>query len=242
MNQMDMLKRYLADKRDMDITDTGYPFVTISRQAGAGGHTLARDILRQLDRYAGQEWASGWEVFDYKLCLLIAQDTQLQASFEFLMGEEYRSGIQQMIYELLVGRSEQYTLQKRIFEIIRILATIGRVVIVGRGGAFVTHDMPTGVHLRLVAPEAMRVRNMMTMMDTTRDKALEIMEKQDKDRARMIRDFFNRDINDPLIYNVIWNMGTIGSEELASIIADRLAQKAQLRSGASQTFLSPPTR
>jgi cytidylate kinase len=241
MNHMEIVKKSLADKHDMDIAETGYPFLTISRQAGAGGHTLAREIIRQLDRYATEEWACGWEVFDYKLCLLIVQNTKLQDSFESLMGEEYRSGLHQAIYEMLVGKSEQYTLQKQIFEIIRILASIGRVVIVGRGGAFVTHDMPAGVHIRLVASEATRVNNMMSVLDVPREKALRTMQKQDRDRARMIRDFFNRDISDPMAYHATWDMDKISTEDLGYLVVDMLASKAKLRHpGLHQTFSSLP--
>lgn len=229
MKQADLIKRYIKDNQDIDITETGYPFVTISRQAGAGGHSLAREILKELDKWQDQEWARDWEVFDYKLCLLIIQDTKLNASFESLMKEEYRSGIHQAIYEMLVGKTEQYNLQKRIFEIVRILATIGRVIIVGRGGAFVTQDMPNGLRLRIVGSEAMRLKNMMKLLEKDKAETLKTMRKQDADRAKLVKDFFNKDINNPLDYDMVWNADRFSQEETARITVEMLVKKAALR-------------
>ena len=41
---------------------------------------------------------------------------------------------------------------------VRALAEVGRVIIVGRGGVFITRDLPGGIHVRLVAPREWRVR------------------------------------------------------------------------------------
>ena len=229
MKQADLIKRYIKDNQDLDITETGYPFVTISREAGAGGHSLAREILKELDKWQDQEWARDWEVFDYKLCLLIIQDSNLNASFDSLMKEEYRSGLHQAIYEMLVGKTEQYNLQKRIFEIVRILATIGRVIIVGRGGAFVTPDMPNGLRLRIVGTEAGRLKNMMKFLEKDKAETLKIMRKQDADRAKLVKDFFNKDINSPLDYDLVWNADRFPQEEIARITVEMLVKKAALR-------------
>lgn len=229
MKQIDLIKRYIKDNQDIDITETGYPFVTVSREAGAGGHSLAREIMKELDKWQDQEWAQDWEVFDYKLCLLIIQDNKLNASFESLMTEEYRSGIHQAIYEMLVGKTEQYNLQKRIFEIIRILATIGRVIIVGRAAAFVTQDMETGIRMRIVGSEALRLKNMMKLLEKDKAETLKIMRKQDADRAKLVKDFFNRDLRDPQAYDVVWNADRFSQEEIARVTADMLVKKAALR-------------
>ncbi|MFH0878521.1 MAG: cytidylate kinase family protein, partial [Lentisphaerota bacterium] len=160
MNHAEIVRRYLKNKKDVDIPSGGLPFVTISRQAGAGGHTLGRDIIRELDKLDDPHIRSDWEMFDQKLCAMIAQDKELPASFDALIAEEYHSGIQQSILEMLLGRTEQYDLQKKISEVVRLLATIGKVVIIGRGGMCLTQGMPQGIRLRLIAPEPIRVKGM----------------------------------------------------------------------------------
>jgi len=161
MNHAEAIRAFLAHRHDLHGGPTGLPFVTISRQTGAGGHVLGREILRRLADSPEPELKQGWEMFDQKLCALLAQDPELNASFESLVAEEYRDEIHQTILEMFTGRAEQYALQKKIAEVIRRLAMLGKAIIVGRGGMCVARGLPQGVHLRLVAPEATRLHNAM---------------------------------------------------------------------------------
>ena len=47
MDHLALLKQYIREKEDSDIVSHGFPFVTISRQSGAGGHMLAKAILSE---------------------------------------------------------------------------------------------------------------------------------------------------------------------------------------------------
>ena len=106
MNHAELLKKYLANRNDVDVADHGYPFVTISRQPGAGGHTLGREIVRQLDDRPEGGWMRGWDLFDQKLCAYLAQEPSTQASFEQLLKEEYDESVQESVYEMFIGRAE----------------------------------------------------------------------------------------------------------------------------------------
>lgn len=229
MNPIELVKKYLRERLKLNPDQTGFPFVTISRESGAGGHTLAREILRQLERSTADAWACGWEVFDYRLCLLLAQDPELNAPLDSLLREEYQSSFQQTLFDILTGHDEQMKLHKRIFEVIRILGMIGRVVIVGRAGNLVTRDLRGGVHLRLVAPLPLRVKQMMELMDADEETARREMEKQDHERAEMVRDYFNRDIANPLDFDCVWNMGAVDHAFVAATAVQLLTEKARHR-------------
>ncbi|MCX7006997.1 MAG: cytidylate kinase-like family protein [Kiritimatiellaeota bacterium] len=229
MNPIELVKKYLRERLKLNPDQTGFPFVTISRESGAGGHTLAREILRQLDPHSREEWARNWEVFDYRLCLLLAQDPELNAPLDSLLREEYQSSFQQTLFDLLTGHDEQVKLHKRIFEVIRILGMIGRVVIVGRASNLVTRDLRGGVHLRLVAPLPLRVKQMMELMDADEDTARRAMEKQDHERAEMVRDLFNHDVTNPLDFDCTWNMGSVNHTFVAVTTVQMLTEKAARR-------------
>ena len=218
MNHVEMIRRYLKNKKDVDIVSSGFPYVTIGRQAGAGGHTLGREILRELDNVPDAEIRDGWEMFDQKLCAMIAQDKFTPVSFEELVKEEYHSGVRQSFLEMLLGHPEQYELQKKINEVIRLLAQIGKAVIIGRGGVCLTQNISNGIRIRLVAPESLRVKSMADMLEVPEKKALTMIRQQDRDRARMIREFFNRDIDDPLLYDATFNTAQVSLEEMAVAI------------------------
>jgi len=229
MNPIELVKKYLRERLKLNPDQTGFPFVTISRESGAGGHTLAREIIRQVELSTKDEWGHGWEVFDYRLCLLLAQDSELNVPLETLLREEYQSSYSQALFDILTGQSEQHKIQKRIFEVLRILAMIGRVVIVGRASNLVTRDLRSGVHLRLMAPAALRVKQMMELMDADESSAQSEMEKQDRERAQMVHDYFNRDIANPLDYDCTWNMGDVTTTFVAATTVRMIAEKARLR-------------
>jgi cytidylate kinase len=231
MDHVGALKKYLHDRSARKEFCVGYPFVTISRQAGAGGHTLARDIVREVEGHLNNDYGSEWEVFDHKLCLLIAQDPDMNVTFNELLAEHYRPELSMMVEEMLSGKDKQYAMLKRIFEIVRGLATIGKVVIVGRAGNYITADMPMGVRIRLVAGLDTRIRNMMELLDTKdRDEAERVCRKQDAERARLAYDFFNKDINDPLSYDATLNADTMTSKEMAQVVG-RMIQLRLARYG-----------
>ncbi|TAN36118.1 MAG: cytidylate kinase-like family protein [Verrucomicrobia bacterium] len=232
MNPIELVKKYLRERLKLNPDQTGFPFVTISRESCAGGHTLAREIIRQVEQSTTEEWGRGWEVFDYRLCLLLAQDPELNVPLESLLHEEYQSSFQQALFDILTGQNEQHKVQKRIFEVIRILAMIGRVVIVGRAGNLVTRDLRSGVHLRLVAPASLRVKQMMELMDADEAGARSEMEKQDRERAQMVRDYFNRDITNPLDYDCTWNTGGVKIPFVAATTARMMVEKARQRRSA----------
>jgi cytidylate kinase len=224
INHAAAVREYLQKRRNEESVCDTNPFVTISREAGAGSHTLAREIIRRLEDTL-PEMGSGWEVFDYKLCHMIVQDQELSGSFNALMAEEYRSEFSQTLYDMLAGKSQQYQLYKRIFEIVRALATLGRVVIVGRAGSCITGDLPLGINIRLVADFDTRVYRMMKLLEIPEDEAVRKVREQDRDRFRLVKDFFGKDINDPHLYDVVFNTDRLGLKEMAEVATDIIRQR-----------------
>ena len=228
MDHMTLLKRYIKDKEDSDIVSRGFPFVTISRQAGAGGHVLARVILEELEKHAKyDELFKGWDLFDQTVCALVMQDPEIKASFDALVSEEYRPETQQLMADMFSGRSQQFATYKRIFEVVRILATLGKAIIIGRAGVCVTRKMPHGIHIRLVASEETKIRNLMKEKNLNRDDAEKDMRKQDKDRARLIKDFFSLDIENMLLYDAVFNIDKQSTHDLAALIVQMIKSKAK---------------
>lgn len=225
MNHTAIIKQFLKDRKNAPVEPRGYPFVTISRQSGAGGHTLAREIIRRQEKRLSAELAEGWELFDQKLCALIAQDEKIGISFDSLVEEEYRSEISQTIHEMIHQKASRYIVYKRMFEVVRLLATLGKCVVVGRGGMCVTGDMAMGVNIRLVASPETRLKRMLAVTEQDESSTEKIMKQQDRDRARLIRDFFGKDINDPTLYDAVLNTDRFTVEELADIVIEMMIRK-----------------
>ena len=225
MNSTALIRQYLR-KRSESEDDLGrFPFVTIGRQAGAGSREVADEIVRQVHGKLDATAGTGWEVFDQKLCEFIGDDTKASSALDALMTENYRSETSQFIGDMISGVSRQYASYKKIFEIVRSLALLGKVVLIGRGGAHVCKNMPLGVHIRLVASEETRVKKMAKLMGMDEKSALAKVRELEKGRARMAKTFFDRDINDPLCYHAVFNVDAGTPPEIAALIVEMLQQR-----------------
>lgn len=236
MNHLKLVRQFLVERRDMeDLPEYGFPFVTISRQAGAGGHLLSYVILSEFLKFKGATLFEGWHVFDKDLCEVVAKDPQLQGSMEVLVAEKYRSEFREFIESLFTGQSRQYLLYKTTFKVVRMLAVIGKVIIVGRGSALVTADLPQGIHIRLVAPKNSRVVWMMKRFKLSKEVANKAIDKQDADRRKLIKLFFQRDIDDPLLYDAVWNTGKVPLEVITRATVDMLRERDKTQSAARKS-------
>lgn len=225
MNHLLMVKQYLEDKTKIGgVQPTGLPFITISRQSAAGGHLLSQVIVTDFLKLSGGLFRE-WHVFDREICELVALDPSLRTSMEQLVNERYRSEFAEFMDGLFSGRSEQYSTVKKTFHIVRILASIGKVIIVGRAGNCVTRGLGTGVHVRLVAPLQNRVRWMTKKLRIEKKEAEKIIAKEDAERRRMTRTFFDGDVEDPLLYDATFNTSTVRMHEISHAVIEILKHR-----------------
>ena len=202
------------------------PFVTISRQAGAGGHTLARTLIDKFNEQADKELFGEWDVFDQKLVAMVADDPDLRVSVEALLTEDYRKATDDFFRQLLTATTHQDIVMDRVFRLVRVLAEVGKAIIVGRAGSEVTRGLGPAVSIRLIAPEDVRIQTMMELHDVDEKKAIDLMQKSEAGRKRLLRRHFRVDIDDPLLYDAVWNTGQASFEAIAESIVALLRYRA----------------
>lgn len=225
MSTAEIVRKYLEKRRQTEDDLGRLPFVTISRQAGAGSRELAEDIVRQVRGTPLATDDVDWDIFDQELCQIIAENDQLECSLHDLLTEEYHSELHTMISDMVSGSARQFALYKKVFGVVRSLALIGNAVIIGRGGAHVCHDLPLGVHIRLVGSEEKRVAKLAALMHLQHDEAVRKVHELEKSRARLIRDFFDKDINDPSYYHAVFNIDILQPAEIAALIVHMVQQR-----------------
>ncbi len=215
------LERFLAAAAKMfpeskSSIEGGAPFVTISRQAGAGGHVVARALLDRTFEARPKALFEGWSLFDERLAEMVAENPALKVSLKGLAEEDFVSGIQDMVSSWIAGLSPQSAVVAHLFKVIRGLASQGKVIIVGRAGACLTRAMPLGVHLRLMAPLDVRLRRVRAALGASEKEARRVVSDHDRARAALVKTYFHQNIDDPLLYDLVWNTGTVPVEVIAS--------------------------
>lgn len=218
--QLKLIRDYIKGVRSHEeLVARQLPFITISRSPGAGGHLAAHVVCTEFLKRPEKDVFGEWHVFDREIAELLADDPEVQLSVEELQKEEYQSEFQQLLESLFTGRSRQYTRYRKTFRIVRLLAMTGKVIIVGAFGAYVTQDLPNGIHFRLDAPQAIREKRVMKKFGLSREDAHRMIVKQDRDRRKLAKAFFSKTIDNPLDYDLVCNTERIHPYEIAGIAA-----------------------
>tara|TARA_B100001123_G_scaffold451015_1_gene626007 strand:+ start:1598 stop:1987 length:390 start_codon:yes stop_codon:yes gene_type:complete len=125
------------------------PFITISRQTGAGGHSFTW----MLQGYLDMKWSlpeSDWTVFDKNLVQTAMRERGLPERVAEYLSEKLVSEVSSLILELTGVRPSLWELNQLIFESLLHLAQIGRVILIGRGTNIVVRRLRNGLHIRLI--------------------------------------------------------------------------------------------
>lgn len=202
------------------------PAITISRLAGTGGYRVASKLAQYLQNHA--PGPCEWTVFDRNLIEKVLEDHHLHRRIADFMAENHRSVIMDSLEEYLGLHPSSWTLVKKTAETILRLAQMGYVVIVGRGGNVITGKLPNVFHVRLVGSLEKRIGRAQEDYNLDREAALEFVKKEDRGRRCYLRENFDKDIDDPLLYHLIINTDLIDCDDAACLIGDEVIKRSQL--------------
>ncbi|NNN07340.1 MAG: cytidylate kinase-like family protein [Elusimicrobia bacterium] len=204
-----------------------FPFVAISRQTGAGGHSLAEAILREMEKKADSDLFRGWQMFDEEICRKISANPKLKVLMDSLLAEKFRTGMEDLLTHAIAGVSSQDEVIGEIFRMFRDVARVGKCVLVGRGAASLLRRHPRGVFVRVIAPIEARTARMTIRLNADRETALTHIQQQDTDRTRLVRRYFDQDVGDPLLYDCVWNTGNVPIEVVARAVVALVEERAR---------------
>lgn len=218
-------RAYLVSQKDRPSGARGHqPFLTISRQAGAGAETVADLLTQKLNAKSGKE-EQPWTVFDKNLIGKVLDDQNMPHEIARHVHEDKDTTLQSLVGELLGIHPSMWTIFHHTSDTILKLARIGRSIIVGRGGNIITAKLKGGLHVRLIAPESARLAHLKSHFKMDDKAAEKYLHDEDAGRRRYVKSNFDKDIDDPLLYDAVLNTSTLGFERTADVIAAMLALK-----------------
>lgn len=200
------------------------PFVTISRQSGAGGTTVAKKLEVLLNQ-AGKCDDTPWHVFDKDIAAEVVKEHGMPECFAHYMDENKVSEIKDIIEELAGVHPPHFAMIKKMSETMAHLAKFGHAIIVGRGGNYVTAKVPHGLHVRLVGSRERRIKHTEEIFRLSTADAAKKVDQDDKDRRDFLKQNWDKDIEDVTHYDLIINTDKIGYEGAAKLIMEALAFK-----------------
>lgn len=204
-----------ATKKQVRSLPGSTPFITISRQAGAGGKLLAQQLVETLNRHDPQ--GKPWSAWDQELIERVAFEHNIPREFIAALEDDRRPWFLEFVNGLIsqhAGAGDESIVYARVAETVRALALAGRAVIVGRGGVYLTAGMDGGIHVRLVAPLAHRVQNLATQMNLSLDESAKRVAQIDHNRAVFYKKYWPKKQLTPDIFTVTLNTAELTDDQM----------------------------
>lgn len=154
--------------------------------------------------------------YDEQLALLMVQENlSRDEAYEKLLRYEQRAEASASYAEL-------------VRQVIQEYAQLGDVILVGRGSQVILHDLPNACHLRVRAPETLRVSRLVERLGIEPKEAERQIHQSDKERNRYMHHYYNVDWDDPDLYHLVINTGKVSVDlttHLVSETARRIAMQ-----------------
>ncbi len=171
------------------------PFITISRQPGAGAVSLGRELVEHLNQI--DPHPRPWSLWDRELVEKVAAEHHLPANVVDRL-EEGRHGwfddfLRSLAFSPEASAADEDGIYQRVSQTMRALAQLGRVVLVGRGGVYITRKLPGGIHLRLVAPLEWRIAHMAQLLECESRTAARKVDELERNRQAFYRRFWPKE-------------------------------------------------
>ena len=173
--------------------------ITLDREYGAGGADIARKLAERL----------GWKLWDQLLTDEVARLMECEC-WAVEEHEERKDPLRYRLFKAFMrgslegSQNAQRTkmvdadcVRETAQKVVTKAANEGHAVIVGRGSAYYLHDLPDCFHVFVYAPFDEKVRRLRET-GKSEQKAIELVETVDRDRAAYIKQYF--DIDWPLRY------------------------------------------
>lgn len=196
-------------------------FITLSRETGTGGSALAEALCQRLNRGPGAV-EKPWTAFDHDVVERALASNGLPAHLARRLPEARIPELQAAVGEILGLHPNVWSVVQQTMELMRRLAAAGHVVLIGHGANFATVALPRGFHLRLIGAEANRARRIAARLGLNEADALAYVRKTDAERASYVGTYCDRDIADPLAYDLTINTDRVSLGEIADLVTAQL--------------------
>lgn len=202
------------------------PAVTISRQEGAGGLTVASNLANYLETHTASHEV--WTVFSQHLVAKVLEDHNYHKGIGDFMKEGHKGSLTDAFEEFLGLHPNTYTLVEQTNATILRLAQIGNVILVGRGANIVTSELQNVFHVHLVGTLEKRIERAQKVFNLDQKEAAKYIKQKDKSRRRYVKDNFDKDMDDPLLYHIVINTDLVQYDEAARMIGNEVIARFKL--------------
>ena len=198
--------------------------ITISRQSGSQGNEITRILCERL----------GYGYFDKKMIDDLAEklgwhperiiDLSEQTHHAKTFMEQMLSGFQTPFGTVAGSYTRDQYIAREFVNVSQVKHLIlsayehGNVVIVGRGSQVVLAGKPGVLHVRVVAPLDKRIETWQSRQVLSYEEARRLVRERDKAHKDFVEVYFDADLNDCSLYDLVVNTNQLIPEDAADVI------------------------
>lgn len=198
--------------------------ITIGRQFGGGGKGVAEALGRKL----------GIPVYDSELIKKAAQESGFSAEV-FVEKDEKRSffSLASIFSGTLSSAQDNYMSESQLFRIqseaIMKIAEQGSAIIVGRCSDYILRERKDTLDVFLTSPESVRAERVSQRAGISIEKAMEMIERNDKTRSEYYNYFTFGNWGVASTYDLCLDSSILGIEGTADFIIDFARKSGKIR-------------
>jgi cytidylate kinase len=200
------------------------PVITLSRLTGCDARQVAAILADALNHRFN---TTKWKWVDKDIIYAIAKElnTDTQRVENFYKGFEL-SSISEMIMAFSGGFVSDLRVKKAIRDVVLSICKEGYIVLVGRGGVSIAHEIADALHIRLIAPFYWRVENVMKKKEMNIETAEKFVIDTDEKRFNLIHTFLDKKpLNIDYLFDAIINRNSFSISEIADMILSMYEKK-----------------
>jgi cytidylate kinase len=200
------------------------PVITISRMTGCDARQVAAILVDELNlKYGIKKWR--WVDKDIIFAIAKELNTDTQRVENFYNGIEL-SNISEMIMAFSGGFVSDLRVKKAIKDVVLSMCKEGFLILVGRGGVSIAHEIADALHIRLIAPFFWRVENVMKKKEMDIEAAEEYIIDTDEKRFNLIQAFLDKKpLNIDYLFDATLNRSGFTIQEIADLIVSMFEKK-----------------
>ena len=191
--------------------------VTLSRQTFSGTHEIGEKLLLLLEKdeeFGEQPWA----LFDRDLVHKILEDHNLPKAIARYMPEDRDHDFSSIINEILGVHPSLWELFHHTCDTILKLASVGNVILIGRGSHVIARKVPHALHVRIISPIEQRAERAASLLDIPIQEALRKVKQEEQSRAAFVKSHFNESVEDSYGFHMTLNMAQMNPSTAAQVI------------------------
>ena len=195
------------------------PLITISREMGSGGKSIANLIALS--------FGEPWKVYDHELIDKIAKNKYLEEELTKSVDPK-RLPLADIILNKFFGKRivNLPGYERHLIKAMSLIGLRGYSIILGRGANFL---FPNGLNIRIICQMDQRITWQMTYEHISRTEAIKRINQSDKERRRFIESLFNHNHCKAYHYDLVIRTGPdLTIEDASDIIIDLAKRKFKI--------------